>query len=181
MSAGNALPAGAPPECRPVASPEPGRPGSCPRSSAHVMATWWSPFVDVPTGRLMAAGSKGYTCPPATPIPRSDTTRRSRSVQRFQVERQRPDPPTGAPVCHGAHFGEGPVLAILAMLARKGALRVAPGGSGWLRSSQSPPLRAAAPAAPGRDGKAGLPIEQESGFCAPAEIDKLIRPREHFR
>jgi hypothetical protein len=82
VSAGNALPAGAPPECRPVASPEPGRPGSCPRSSAHVMATWWSPFVDVPTGRLMAAGSKGYTCPPATPIPRSDTTRRSRSVQR---------------------------------------------------------------------------------------------------
>jgi hypothetical protein len=32
-------------------------------------------------------------------------------------------------VCHGAHFGEGPVLAILAMLARKSALRVAPGGS----------------------------------------------------
>jgi hypothetical protein len=31
--------------------------------------------------------------------------------------------------CHGAHYGEGPVLAILAMLARKGALRVAPGGS----------------------------------------------------
>jgi hypothetical protein len=31
--------------------------------------------------------------------------------------------------CHGAHFGEGPVLAILAMLARKSALRVAPGGS----------------------------------------------------
>ena len=32
-------------------------------------------------------------------------------------------------VCHGAHFGEGPVLAILAMLARKSALRVVPGGS----------------------------------------------------
>src|SRR4029077_11254771 len=32
-------------------------------------------------------------------------------------------------VCHGAHFGEGPVLAILAMLARKSALCVAPGGS----------------------------------------------------
>src|ERR1700729_2706786 len=31
-------------------------------------------------------------------------------------------------VCHGAHFGEGPVLAILAMLARQGALRVVPGG-----------------------------------------------------
>jgi hypothetical protein len=32
-------------------------------------------------------------------------------------------------VGHGAHVGEGPVLAILAMLARKSALRVAPGGS----------------------------------------------------
>jgi hypothetical protein len=57
-------------------------------------------------------------------------------------------------------------------LHRKHAMRL-------LRSSQSPPLRAAAPAAPGRDGKAGLPIEQESGSCAPAEIDKLMRPREH--
>src|ERR1700738_605668 len=32
-------------------------------------------------------------------------------------------------VCHGAHYGEGPVLAILAMLVRQGALRVVPGGS----------------------------------------------------
>ena len=32
-------------------------------------------------------------------------------------------------VCHGAHFGEGPVLAILTMLTPKRALRVAPGGS----------------------------------------------------
>jgi hypothetical protein len=31
-------------------------------------------------------------------------------------------------VCHGARFAEGPVLAILPMLARKIALRVAPGG-----------------------------------------------------
>jgi hypothetical protein len=53
---------------------------------------------------------------------------------------------------HGAHCGEGPVLA---MLARKGALYVAP-------LLPSPPLRAAAPAAPGRDGKAGWPIEQEA-------------------
>jgi len=30
--------------------------------------------------------------------------------------------------CHGSHFGQGPVLAILAMLA-PGRLRVAPGGS----------------------------------------------------
>jgi len=29
-------------------------------------------------------------------------------------------------------------------------------------------LRAAAPAAPGRDGKAGSPIEQESAFCTTA-------------
>jgi hypothetical protein len=60
----------------------------------------------------------------------------------------------------GAHFGEGLVLAILAMLARKSALRVAPGGS----APPIPPLRAAALAAPGRDGKAGSPIEQESRF-----------------
>src|ERR1700676_254757 len=32
-------------------------------------------------------------------------------------------------VCRGARFAEGPVLASLAMLARKIALRVAPGGS----------------------------------------------------
>jgi len=32
-------------------------------------------------------------------------------------------------VCRGARFAEGPVLASLAMLARKFALRVAPGGS----------------------------------------------------
>ena len=41
-------------------------------------------------------------------------------------------------VCHGAHYGEGPVLAILAMLALKGALRVAPGGS-------APPIPSAPP------------------------------------
>src|SRR5208282_2879691 len=40
--------------------------------------------------------------------------------------------------------------------------------SGWLRSSHAPALRAAAPAAPGRDGKAGSLIEQESGCCATA-------------
>ena len=38
---------------------------------------------------------------------------------------------------------------------RSSALCVAAGGCGWLRSSQSPPLRAVAGAAPGRDGKAG--------------------------
>ena len=51
-------------------------------------------------------------------------------------------------------------------------------GSGWLRSSQSPPLRAAAWAAPGRDGKAGSPIEQESGVLRDP-IDNVTRRREH--
>jgi hypothetical protein len=60
--------------------------------------------------------------------------------------------------CHGARFGEGPVLAILAMLAGKNALRVA-------ALLPSPPLRAAARPASGRDGKAGAPTEQESWFC----------------
>ena len=31
--------------------------------------------------------------------------------------------------CHGAHCGQGPVLAILPMLAPKRGLRVGPGGS----------------------------------------------------
>jgi hypothetical protein len=61
-------------------------------------------------------------------------------------------------VCHGAHYGEGPVLAILAMLALKDALRVAPGGSA--------PLFPFAPhhgdGIPGRDGKAGASAELES-------------------
>jgi|ERR1700722_2667115 hypothetical protein len=61
------------------------------------------------------------------------------------------------------------MLAILAMLARQGgALRVAPGGSDWsaLRGPiPSPALRAVAWALPGRDGKAGSPIEPESRMC----------------
>jgi hypothetical protein len=44
--------------------------------------------------------------------------------------------------CHGAHCGEGPVLAMLALL------RVAP-------LLPSPTLRAVAKVMPGRDGKAG--------------------------
>jgi hypothetical protein len=54
------------------------------------------------------------------------------------------------------------VLAILAMLARQG-------GCAWLRVAPllpSPALRAAATAMPGRGGKAGSPIEQESGSCS---------------
>ena len=51
--------------------------------------------------------------------------------------------------CHGAHCGEGPVLAMLAVL------RIAP-------LLPSPTLRAVAGVMPGRDGKAGSSIEQES-------------------
>jgi hypothetical protein len=62
-----------------------------------------------------------------------------------------------APACHGAHSGEGPVLAILAMLARR-ALRVAPGGS-------APPFPSAARRGPGfgRSGrKSRFPVEPKS-------------------
>ena len=52
--------------------------------------------------------------------------------------------PTGWPsLCHAAHFREAPVLAILAMLALKDALCVAPGGSAPLfpfRSAPWPPM-----------------------------------------
>ena len=57
-------------------------------------------------------------------------------------------PPTGRGVCHGAHCGQGPVLAILAMLVRHG--RTAR-GSGWLRSSHL--LRCAPWLGPIRSGR----------------------------
>ena len=62
------------------------------------------------------------------------------------------------------------LLAILAMLARHGACA-------WLPVAPllpSPALRAAATAAPGRGGKAGSPIEQESGLrsCATNRREK---------
>ena len=60
---------------------------------------------------------------------------------------------------------EGPVLA---MLARKCALRVAP----LLPSS---PSLAATPPAPSRDGEAGSSIEQESGVCATATSTSRCR------
>ena len=50
--------------------------------------------------------------------------------------------------------------AHIAMLARRGALRVAPGAL----LLPSPALRAMAFGVAGRDGKAGSPIEQESRF-----------------
>jgi hypothetical protein len=74
--------------------------------------------------------------------------------------------------CHGAHFGEGPVLAILAMLVRKRALRVAPGGC-------APPIPCVArhgSGRPGRDGKAGPPIELESWVLVPAIVMRQREP-----
>ena len=52
------------------------------------------------------------------------------------------------------------MLAILPMLARKGALCVGPGGSAPLFPSPGTPGKAL----PGRDGKAGASIEPESGI-----------------
>src|SRR5580692_42176 len=74
-------------------------------------------------------------------------------------------------VCHGAHYGEGPVLAILAMLVRQGALRVVPGAP----LLPSPALRVAAWALPGRGGKAGSPIEPESWICEVAARTTMSR------
>jgi hypothetical protein len=64
------------------------------------------------------------------------------------------------------------VLASLAMLARDRA-RCA-----WLRVAlllPSPPLRPAAWALPGRDGKAGSPIEPESWICEVAARTTVSR------
>jgi hypothetical protein len=70
-------------------------------------------------------------------------------MSRFAMDALAPDPrPAG--VCHGAHFGEGPVLAILAMLARNSALCVAAGGS-------APPIPSAA-----RRGVGGVRSGRES-------------------
>ena len=76
--------------------------------------------------------------------------------------------------CHGSHFGQGPVLAILAMLA-PGRLRVAPGGS----LLPSPTLRAVAPATPGRGRKAGSLIKQKSRSCATAAQASRFRSVDH--
>ena len=60
--------------------------------------------------------------------------------------------------CRGARSREGLVLAVLAMLAPKSALRVAAGGS-------APPIPSAARRVvllSGRDGKAGASTELES-------------------
>ena len=138
MSAGNALPAGAPPECRPVASPEPGRPGSCPRSSAYAMATWWSPFVDVPTGRFVPRRIKRIHLPANYP--------RSRDLT----------PLGGAVPSNASKWNRGGLTLRLGWSVPRCSLRGRSGarhprharakeraarGSGWLRSSH--PLRCA--------------------------------------
>ena len=74
-------------------------------------------------------------------------------------------PPTGGGICPGAHFGEGPVLAILTMLARQTALCVVPGGSAPLFPCFA--LHGLGTARSGRLGreertKAGAPVEPES-------------------
>lgn len=64
--------------------------------------------------------------------------------------------------------------------ARQSALCVAPGGCDWsaLRGPMpSPPLRFVPWALPGRDGKAGSPIEPESWMCEVAARTMLSRSR----
>jgi hypothetical protein len=83
-----------------------------------------------------------------------------------------PVPPTGAPVCHAAHCGEGPVLVVLAMLALKGALRVAPGGS-------APPI----PFAPRHDTGCSRPGRESRLFSRTRKLDRdgfTRRQRGHF-
>ena len=63
------------------------------------------------------------------------------------------------------------MLAILAMLAPKGALRVAPGGS----ALPIPFVPLHGLLLPGRDGKAGAPIEQESWVWARAARSAVSR------
>ena len=80
---------------------------------------------------------------------RKNNARRQRlSLHRDQAAiRHHHQPADRNPECHGAHSREGQLLAILAMLALKCALRVAAGGF------PTPPLRSVAGALPGRDGK----------------------------
>jgi hypothetical protein len=78
-------------------------------------------------------------------------------------------------VCRGARFAEGPVLASLAMLARKITLRVAPGGS-------APLFLSAARRALGRrkvgTGKQVRRSNRKAGLGRDP-IDNATRRREH--
>ena len=84
---------------------------------------------------------------PPRPHPRNE--RRQLSPQTEQATPASDVKPGWRSACHGAHCGEGPVLAMLAVL------RVAP-------RLPSPTLRAMASKLPGRDGKAGSLIKLES-------------------
>jgi DNA replication protein DnaC len=84
---------------------------------------------------------------PPRPHPRIE--RRELSAQTEQATPPPDVKPGWRAACHGAHCGEGPGLAMLALL------RVAP-------LLPSPTLRAVARGLPGRDGKAGSSIEPES-------------------
>src|SRR4029077_20714383 len=82
-------------------------------------------------------------------------------TSRFAMDAWAPDPRL-AGVCHGAHFWEGPVLAILAMLARNSALCVAAGGS-----APPNPLRCAPWLASGRSGRESriTRSNRKAGLC----------------
>jgi hypothetical protein len=83
-------------------------------------------------------------------------------------------------VCHGAHFGEGPVLVgplrgpTLFMLARKSALRVAPGGSAPLFPSVT--RRGSGGARSGRESR---PADRTGKWVFRDPIDNVTRRREH--
>src|SRR5438128_10269427 len=84
-----------------------------------------------------------------TPRPHPRNERRQLPAQTEQATPAPDVKPGWRSACHCAHSGEGPVLAMLAVL------RVAP-------LLPSPTLRAVARVMPGRDGKAGSSIELES-------------------
>ena len=77
-------------------------------------------------------------------------------------------------VCHGAHSGEGPVLASLAMLARKDALRVAPGGSAPLFPSAA--RRGFGGARSGRESRLA---DRTGKRVLRGPIDNMTQRREH--
>src|SRR3984957_17034313 len=72
----------------------------------------------------------------------------------------------------GTNYGAGPVHLGLALLARGAARGARLRGAPLL---PSPALRAAALALPGRDGKAGSPIEPESRICEVAARTTVSR------
>src|SRR3954452_4889663 len=72
---------GRPPGRRAAAFQQPTRPGSCPRSFAYAVATWWSPFVDAPPRSRAPDGINKIHPLRHHPCLHHPRTRRSRSVQ----------------------------------------------------------------------------------------------------